>query len=81
MESISARELKTHMTNRDAHIRYLLRLGIGKNGAFKSMSAMAKDMGVTSGYIRQIKHRSIHKRGEQVHRPNYVKGVLQLWTK
>ena len=81
MESISISELKSCMTDKAAYIRYLLRLGIGKNGAFESMSAMSKDIGVASGYIRQVKHRTIHKRGQQVHRPNYVKGVLQLWAK
>ena len=79
MESISAEELKTHITDRAAHIRYLLRLGIGKNGAFKSMAEMARDLGVSDGFIRQIKHRKIHTRSYKVSRPNYVKGVLQLW--
>ena len=72
--SISIKELKTHITDREAHIRYLLRVG-----AFKSMAAMAEDMGVTDGYIRQIKHRSIHKRSRGMHRPGYVKRILQLW--
>ena len=79
MESISARELKSHMTDRAAHIRYLLRLGIGENGAFKSMAEMARDLGVSDGFIRQIKHRKIHTRSYKVSRPNYVKGVLRLW--
>jgi hypothetical protein len=72
--SISLDELKTHMHDKEAHIRYLLRIG-----AFKSMAAMARDLGVTDGYIRQIKHRKIHTRSYKVSRPNYVKGVLQLW--
>ena len=58
------------------YIKYLLRIK-----AFKSMSAMAEDLGVASGYIRQVKHRIIHKRGERIHRSDYVKRVLQLWAK
>ena len=42
MESISVEELKTHVNDQGAHIRYLLRLGVGKNGAFKSMAEMAR---------------------------------------
>ena len=72
--SISMEELKTHMVDREAHILYLLRIK-----AFKSMAAMAEDMGVTDGYIRQVKHRGIHKRPERMHRPGYVKRILQLW--
>ena len=79
--SISLKELKTHFVDQGAHILYLLRLGIGKNGVFKSMSEMSKDIGVTDGYIRQIKHRAIHKRSYKVHRANYVEGILQMWTK
>ena len=79
MESISARELKSHMTDRAAHIRYLLRLGIGENGAFKSMAEMARDLGVSDGYIRQVKHRKVYTRSYKVSRIGYVKGVLQLW--
>ena len=74
MESISIEELKTHINDQGAHIRYLLRVG-----AFKSMAEMAKDLGVTDGYIRQIKHRKIYPRSHKVSRVGYVKGVLQLW--
>ena len=73
-KSISLEELKTHVNNREAHILYLLRIN-----AFKSMAAMAADMGVTDGYIRQVKYRAIYKQSYKVHRPNYVKGVLGLW--
>ena len=62
MESISVKELKTHITDRAAHIRYLLRLGIGKNGAFKSMAEMANDLGVSNGYVRGIKYRATNRR-------------------
>jgi len=83
--SISAAELKTHINDRAAHIRYLLRLGIGKDeegkdGAFKSMAEMAKDLGVTDGYIRQIKHRGIHKRSTPMLGSDYTRGVLRLWN-
>ena len=59
--SISAEELKTHIDDKEAHVLYLLRVG-----AFKSMAAMARDMGVESGYIRQIKNRAKNKRSEKM---------------
>ena len=64
--SITLDELKTHRHDKEAYVLYLLRLGIGKNGAFKSMAAMARDMGVDSGYIRQIKNRAKNKRPEEM---------------
>ena len=81
MDSISAKELRSFMTDKSSYILYLLRLGIGEEGAFKSMVEMAEDLGVSSGYIRQVKHRMIHKRTKLVHQPDYVKGVLQLWAR
>ena len=52
------------MTDKRAYVLYLLRLGIGKRKAFKSMAEMARDLGVPSGYIRQIKNRNINKKKE-----------------
>ena len=59
MNSISLAELKTHASDREAHVLYLLRVG-----AFKSIAAMARDMGVDSGYIRQIKNREKNRQIE-----------------
>ena len=73
-KSISLEELKTHVNNRENHILYLLRIN-----AFKSMAAMAADMGVTDGYIRQVKHRATYKRPGKVYRSGYAQRVLQLW--
>ena len=80
-DSISIEELETHATDKAAFVRYLLRLGIGKNGAFKSMAEMARDLGVSDGYIRQVKYRKIHTGSYKVHRDSYVEGVLRLWPK
>ena len=77
--SISLEGLKTHFTNKSAHILYLLRLGIGEDGAFKSMAEMAKDMGVTDGYIRQVKYRKIHIQPCEMYRAGYAERILQLW--
>ena len=65
-KSISLEEFKTHVNDREAHVLYLLRLGIGKKGIFKSMAAMARDMGVENGYIRQIKNRAKNKRSKKM---------------
>ena len=59
--SISLDELKTHRHDKEAHVLYLLRVG-----AFKSMAAMARDMGVENGYIRQIKNRAKNKRSKEM---------------
>ena len=59
--SISLDELKTHRHDKEAHVLYLLRVG-----AFKSMAAMARDMGVENGYIRQIKNRTKNKRSKEM---------------
>ena len=72
--SISLEELKTHIDDREAHILYLLRVG-----AFKSMAAMARDMGVTDGWIRQIKHRRVYKQPSAMYCSNYVERMLQIW--
>ena len=73
-KSISLEELKTHVDNREAHILYLLRIN-----AFKSMAAMAADMGVTDGYIRQVKYRKIHIQPCEMYRAGYAERILQLW--
>ena len=65
MDSISAKELRSFMTDKKAYVLYLLRLGTGKRKAFKSMAEMARDLGVPSGYIRQIKNRNINKKRSQ----------------
>ena len=72
---ISTKEIDDFKTDKGAYIRFLLRVG-----AFETMAEMAEDMGVTDGYIRQVKHRMIHKRIKLVHQSDYVKGVLQLWA-
>jgi len=73
--SIGLEELKTHRHDKEAHVLYLLRVG-----AFKSMAAMAKDMGVGDEYIRQIKFRALLKRPDPVQSVGYAKRVQSLWS-
>ena len=68
-------DLKTYTTDKNAYILYLLRVG-----AFKTMSELAEDMGVSNGWIRQIKHRAIYKRSNTMLRSDYTRGVLRLWN-
>ena len=56
---ISPREIK-QMTYPE-YIEYLLRIG-----AFKTSAELAADMGVTNGYVRQIKNRATGKQSERV---------------
>lgn len=58
---ISVKELNSFKTDKGAYIRFLLKIE-----AFETMAEMAEDMGVTDGYIRQVKHRAIHGRSKKV---------------
>ena len=72
---ISTKEIDDFKTDKGAYIRFLLRVG-----AFETMAEMAEDMGVTDGYIRQVKHRAIHGRSNSVSRTDYARRVLRLWN-
>jgi len=53
------------------YVEYLLRLG-----AFKTMSELARDMGVPNGYVRQIKNRATVRGSERVRVSNGVQRVF-----
>ena len=72
---ISTKEINNFKTDKGAYIRFLLRME-----AFDSMAEMARDMGVTNGYIRQVKHRAIHGRSNPVPRTDYTRRVLRIWN-
>ena len=50
---VTVDQLTAFKNDLSGYVEYLLRVK-----AFKSMAAMAKDLGVASGYIRQIKRRA-----------------------
>ena len=54
---VTVDQLKGFKDDLPGYIEYLLRVK-----AFKSMAAMAEDLGVASGYVRQVKFRTINKR-------------------
>ena len=74
MNSISIDELATHRDDKEAHVLYMLRVG-----AFKTMAAMAKDMGVGDEYIRQVKFRAVLKRPNSVQSIGYAERVQSVW--
>ena len=74
MHSISLEELKTHRDDKEAHVLYMLRVG-----AFKSMAALARDLGVKNDYIRQVKFRKIINRPNSAKSVGYAKAVQRLW--
>ena len=52
MKSVTVDELKNLQKSIPAYIEYLLRLDV-----YDTMSEMARDLGVTDGYVRKVKHR------------------------
>ena len=56
MKLVTVDELKKLQKSIPAYVKYLLRLDV-----YDTMSEMARDLGVSDGYVRKIRYRETHK--------------------